>query len=610
MFHNTEDQILKQEILRKRATGRKSIIKTYGLKTRLFILTTSHLSYYDGNEERRGKLKNCQELSAIKAVERVDDGVFENPFCFQVQFDEYTLFVFASNEQQRMDWVQALRDEIGTKNSCLLQRFHSGVYLNNCWSCCDEKVKNVPGCKKTYFFKDSGLSSPTASHNGVAEDRNENFKVTAKYDYTPTEKQDLSIQKECEYTVTDSSEKNWWFARDELGREGYIPSNYVVRHFGIECEKWYHGDMSRAEADLALREGHTDGTFLVRNATQQGMFTLALCFQGIVKQYHIKQSPEGKYYISNRHHFDTVAKLIEYHKLNCAGLVTRLRLPYTGLEPAPVTLGYGVFQINRNELFIKKQIGNGQFGSVHEAVWRQKQRVAVKMMKPGSMSEHDFIEEAKIMQRFQHKHLVSIYGVCSRQSPLYIVVELMPHGSLLDYLRKNKQLLHKTPILTDMVYQVASAMKYLESEKFIHRDLAARNCLVGENNLIKVGDFGLARYVLDDQYTASEGTKFPVKWAAPEVIDFTKFSSKSDVWAFGILCWEIFTAGKSPYATFSNPAVADEVRRGYRLEQPPHCPNDVHQIMQKCWEQVPENRPSFRDIHESIQVLTEDYSDA
>lgn len=129
---------------------------------------------------------------------------------------------------------------------------------------------------------------------------------------------------------------------------------------------------------------------------------------------------------------------------------------------------------------------------------------------------------------------------------------------------------------------------------------AARNCLVGERNIVKVADFGLARFVVDDEYTASEGTKFPIKWAAPEVITHAKFSSKSDVWSFGeldlslgtrltlltspgILLWELWTGGKTPYPTFTNSQVLDEVLMGYRLEKPKLCPPEIYDLMRKCW---------------------------
>ncbi|EDO49804.1 predicted protein [Nematostella vectensis] len=217
-------------------------------------------------------------------------------------------------------------------------------------------------------------------------------------------------------------------------------------------------------------------------------------------------------------------------------------------------------------------------------MWRGTIPVAVKMMKDGAMSEEDFIEEAKVMKQFQHGNLVQLYGICS-EKPIYIIQELMKGGCLLHYLRKSQFKLQSAE-MTEMVRQVAAAMKYLESHNFIHRDLAARNCLIGENRTVKVADFGLARYVIDDEYTASEGTKFPIKWAAPEVILYSKFSSKSDVWAFGILAWEVYTGGKQPYPATNNTDVVQMVINGYRLEKPLRCPDAAYSTMRKCWHEV------------------------
>jgi len=128
---------------------------------------------------------------------------------------------------------------------------------------------------------------------------------------------------------------------------------------------------------------------------------------------------------------------------------------------------------------------------------------------------------------------------------------------------------------------------------------------------VKVADFGLARFVIDDEYTASEGTKFPIKWAAPEVITHAKFSSKSDIWSFGILLWELWSGGKTPYPTFTNSQVLDEVLMGYRLDKPKLCPQEVYQFMWKCWLANAEERPSFSTIYENLQRLNdrEDYSE-
>jgi len=230
-------------------------------------------------------------------------------------------------------------------------------------------------------------------------------------------------------------------------------------------------------------------------------------------------------------------------------------------------------------------------------------------MKPGSMEDDDFIEEAKSMSNFYHKNLVRLFGVCSLIKPLCIVTEYMCNGSLLEYLRNNRMLLSQTNMLLSMVFQVICAMQYLENISFIHRDLAARNCLVGERNLVKVADFGLARHVLDDEYTASEGTKFPIKWAAPEVIEFTRFSSKSDVWAYGILCWEVFSGGKSPYPGRNNAQVATDVISGYRMDRPASCPIEVFDIVSRCWEMSQESRPSFKELYSEFELLVEDYTE-
>jgi len=200
--------------------------------------------------------------------------------------------------------------------------------------------------------------------------------------------------------------------------------------------------------------------------------------------------------------------------------------------------------------------------------------------------------------------LVQLYGVCTKHRPIFIVTEYLKHGSLLSFLRKHETTLTGNyGMLLDTCIQVCKGMAYLERHNYIHRDLAARNCLVGTENTVKVADFGLARYVLDDEYTSSGGAKFPIKWAPPEVLHYTRFSSKSDVWAYGVLMWEVFTCGKMPYGRLKNAEVVERVQRGIILERPPRCPEKIYAVMQMCWAHNADDRPSFRGLKEELKLL-------
>ncbi|KOC60955.1 Tyrosine-protein kinase Btk29A [Habropoda laboriosa] len=416
-----------------------------------------------------------------------------------------------------------------------------------------------------------------------------------------------SVFQGAEYEVLDDSQEHWWKVKDEHGSIGYIPSNYVKEKelLGLQKYEWYVGDMSRQRAESLLKQEDKEGCFVIRNSSTKGLYTLSLYTKvphPHVKHYHIKQNTRGEFYLSEKHCCGSIPDLVNYHRHNSGGLASRLKTsPCDRPVPPTAGLSHDKWEIDPAELHLLEELGSGMFGVVRRGKWCGSIDVAVKMMKEGTMSEDDFIEEAKVMTKLQHQNLVQLYGVCSKDRPIYIVTEYMRHGSLLNYLRRHEATLGaNVGLLLDMCIQVCKGMAYLERHNYIHRDLAARNCLVGSENVVKVADFGLARYVLDDQYTSSGGTKFPIKWAPPEVLNYTRFSSKSDVWAYGVLMWEVFTCGKMPYGRLKNTEVVDRVERGMRLERPKACFKEVYEVMRKCWAHCPEERPSFRVLKEQL----------
>ncbi|XP_073332879.1 tyrosine-protein kinase ABL2 isoform X1 [Pagrus major] len=434
----------------------------------------------------------------------------------------------------------------------------------------------------------------------------------ALYDFVASGDNTLSITKGEKLRVLGYNQNGEWSEVRSKNGQGWVPSNYITPVNSLEKHSWYHGPVSRSAAEYLL-SSLINGSFLVRESeSSPGQLSISLRYEGRVYHYRINTASDGKVYVTSESRFATLAELVHHHSTVADGLVTTLHYPAPKCNKPTV---YGVspihdkWEMERTDITMKHKLGGGQYGEVYVGVWKKYNlTVAVKTLKEDTMEVEEFLKEAAVMKEVKHPNLVQLLGVCTLEPPFYIVTEYMPHGNLLDYLRDCDKEEVNAVVLLYMATQISSAMEYLEKKNFIHRDLAARNCLVGENHVVKVADFGLSRLMTGDTYTAHAGAKFPIKWTAPESLAYNTFSIKSDVWAFGVLLWEIATYGMSPYPGIDLSQVYDLLEKGYRMEQPEGCPPKVYELMRACWQWSPLDRPSFAEIHQAFETMFHDSS--
>ncbi|KAB0790612.1 hypothetical protein PPYR_14979 [Photinus pyralis] len=271
----------------------------------------------------------------------------------------------------------------------------------------------------------------------------------------------------------------------------------------------------------------------------------------------------------------------------------------------PTTKNY---ELIRKQIELGDILGEGQFGDVHKGTYKAKDDalvpVAVKTCKGDAdlPTTEKFLEEAYIMQKFDHQHIIKLIGICS-DSPVWIVMELAKFGELRAYLQNNKNRLDLASLIL-YAFQLSTALSYLECKKFVHRDIAARNVLVSSHNCVKLADFGLSRWMGEDQsyYKASKG-KLPIKWMSPESINFRRFTTASDVWMFGVCMWEILMLGVKPFQGIKNNDVIGKIENGERLALPAGCPPRLYSLMSQCWSYEPSKRPSFKEIKEILNEI-------
>ncbi|XP_056267117.1 megakaryocyte-associated tyrosine-protein kinase isoform X4 [Pseudoliparis swirei] len=372
--------------------------------------------------------------------------------------------------------------------------------------------------------------------------------------------------------VNASTKKGYYKARlNTSGEEGLINATNVREREALRVDPslslmpWFHGKISGPEAVCKLQPAE-DGLFLVRESVRHpGDYVLCVSVSGGVIHYRVIYQ-DKQLTIDSTQFFYNLIDMIEFYSKNKGSIATTLLKPKQkqGTKSAELELSKSGWLLDITKLKLGENIGEGEFGAVYEGDYMG-QRVAVKTIKC-DVTAQAFLQETTVMTKLQHKNLVRLLGVILHKG-LHIVTELMTKGNLVNFLRTRGR-------------SVVNSVQLL------------RFAL-----LAKVSDFGLTK--VDSK--VSDKAKLPVKWTAPEALKKEKFSTKSDVWSYGVLLWEIFSYGRQPYPKMSLKEVKERLEGGYRMEAPEDCPPVVYSLMRICWEQEPCRRPAFNKLREKLE---------
>uniref|UniRef100_A0A1I8A532 Tyrosine-protein kinase n=1 Tax=Steinernema glaseri TaxID=37863 RepID=A0A1I8A532_9BILA len=411
-----------------------------------------------------------------------------------------------------------------------------------------------------------------------------------------TKEKDVAKEKEVTKEKDAPNEKD---ASKDTNKESSKPYAKLMEaeQKALTRLEWYHGLMPREEIEDLLKNGR-EGDFCLRktDVSKKERYAVSVYWGNRVRHILPKLNKDNKWCFGGREpSYDKIEKL----------LASKSELQTDGTKLLN-TVPRPDWYILHEHITMKKKLGSGNFGDVFLAELYVKNAdkipAAVKTLrgKLGKQERVQFVKEASLVRKFNHDNIVRILGVAPQQEPMMIILELASGGCLKNHCRDKVEL--TVADLTRYCLDAAQGMEYLSVHLVIHRDIAARNCLLTDKYVVKISDFGLS--CADRTEVKEQKLKnVPVKWLAPETLNRGVFTTKSDVWSFGIMMWEVFSRCKTdPYPGMSNKDVRALVVTEGRMDPPEETPKPCSELMKKCWLLKPEERPGWSDI---VRLLSE-----
>ena len=352
----------------------------------------------------------------------------------------------------------------------------------------------------------------------------------------------------------------------------------------------------------------TTGTFIIREKNDNQLVLSVSVLEGSdVVHYRVHQQDDGGFYISTCSRFSTLHELIAHHQHDADGLPVKLSKPLLRIPTSEQPyLHHDLKELSRSNISLTEILQRGEFSDIWKGRLREGDKsmsVSIHLPNLGSKGKKNTFEEAIIMNGLCHPNIIRIHGICCKENKCLIVTECIEDGSLFDYLQKKSGKSLKVIDVIAISAQVASGMAYLEKKNIVHRDLVSWNVFMAERNIVKIGRFSLARSLPELGAFVDTSAKVAIQWMPLEVLIERKFSTKSDVWSFGILLYQMITHGRPPYPGMSNEEVVKKMEKGYRLPKPVRCPQWLYKIMLDCWEAEPDDRPTFYALQYSLSNI-------